>query len=321
MYNTYEDFKGGTDMTVTEYTGRELILPANTELALGFFDGVHIGHRDIIKGVVKSAKETGRIPAVFSFHSLSEGLKTGAKRIYSDHSKTEIFESLGIELVVLADFDSVKGLSPEEFVTRVLLCDLKCKVAHFGFDFRFGKNAAGDAEMLSRLMREGGAETAVYEERQRNGVKLSSTAVREALSEGRVKDAAEMLGEAYFVCGKVEKGLGKGRTWGIPTVNIPLPRDCALKGGVYLTGVVADNFTGYAITNVGSCPTVEERDTHLEGFILDFNRDLYGKKIKMSFLYFLREERLFKDTDELATQIRSDEKRAREIIRAMENEK
>ena len=308
-------------MTVTEYTGRELILPAKTEMALGFFDGVHIGHRDIIKGVVKSAKENGRIPAVFTFSAGAGSLKSGAKRIYSDENKLSIFESLGMELVVVADFDTIKGISPEEFATRVLVFDLKCAVAHFGFDFRFGKGAAGDADMLTELMSKNGARAVVYEERKRNGVKLSSTAVREALSEGRPEDAAEMLGEPFFVCGKVERGLGKGRTWGIPTVNLPLPRDCALKGGVYLTRVGSEDFLGYAITNVGVCPTVETRETHLEGYILDFDGDLYEKQVKLSFISYLREERLFESTDDLASQIRKDEAKAREIIKSIGDKK
>ena len=302
-------------MTVTEYTGRELILPAKTEMALGFFDGVHVGHRDIIKGVVESAKKCGHIPAVFTFSAGAGSLKSGVTRIYSDENKLAIFESLGVELAIIADFDALKGLSPEEFATRVLISDLKCAVAHFGFDFRFGKGAEGDADMITELMIKNGARAVVYEERQRNGVKLSSTAIRAALSEGRAEDAAEMLGEPFFVCGKVEKGLGKGRTWGIPTVNLPLPKDSALKSGVYLTRVDSENFQGYAITNVGVCPTVETRETHLEGYILDFEGDLYEKQVKLSFISYIREERLFKNTDELASQIRKDVAKAREIIK------
>lgn len=308
-------------MTVTHYYGREITVPAETELALGFFDGVHLGHRDIILGVVKSAAEHNRIPAVFSFFGGSESLKSGAKRIYSDADKLAIFEELGIELVVLADFDSIKGLSPADFVTRVLLSDLKCRSAHCGFDFRFGKGAAADAKVLSELMMEGGAEAVVYEERQRNGKKLSSTAVREALLSGRLEDANGMLGAPFFVRGKVQRGLGKGRTWGIPTVNLPLPRDTALKGGVYLTEIEAEDFHGYAITNAGSCPTVEKREPHLEGYILDFEGDIYEKTVKISFLSYLREEKLFPNTDALANQIRADEERAREIIKTIETKK
>ena len=268
---------------------------------------------------MERARENGRIPAVFTFLSDSRSLKSGAKRIYSDSDKLSIFEELGIELVILADFDTVKGISPEDFVTRVLLCDLKCRAAHCGFDFRFGRGAAGNAEALAELMARGGAEAVIYEERQRNGIKLSSTAVREALASGRIEAANDMLGAPFFVKGRVERGLGKGRTWGIPTVNLPLPEGSSLKGGVYLTEVEAEGFRGYAITNAGRCPTVKERAPHLEGFILDFDGDIYGEAVRLRFLCYLREEMHFSSTDELARQIKEDEKKAREIIRKREN--
>ncbi len=281
-------------------------------LALGFFDGVHLGHRELIRRAARRAKELSMSFGVFTFSSECPSLKATQSRIYSTEEKLELIEALGTEYAIVADFDSVSGLEPRDFVTRVLVSDLNCRVAATGYNFRFGKGASGDAEALAALMRACGRDCLTVEEQKYKGGVLSASAIRAALSKGDVRLASEMLGTPYHLTGRVEHGLGIGRKLGFPTINMPLPQGLPLHSGVYRTAVPVGNKLHPALTNVGVCPTLGERVPHAETTLLDFSGDLYGERLKTYFLDFIREEMSFSSPEALARQIERD----REYVRS-----
>ena len=294
-------------MRIIEYSyGQWTPDGAKRVVALGFFDGMHRAHRELMSRAVALAKKTGAVASVFTFSAHSMEKKKTGGLIYSTRDKLKIIAGLGIEEVIVADFNSLCHLSPEDFVEQVLVRDLTCKLAVAGYKFKFGRNALGDFSTLSRCMREAGGEAVILDELNHRGEPLSSSEIRHALSDGRIEWANKMLGAPYFICGRVSRGIGKGHSLGFPTVNTPLPEGCPLKRGVYRGITEIDGKRFSTLTNIGVCPTLGERRAHAETFIIDFDGDLYDTDITVLLLGYLREERLFPSTDELAAQIRED---------------
>ena len=294
-------------MKIFEYRYGDSLPIKNTAIALGYFDGVHLAHRELISLTVKEAHTQGLVPTVFTFSAEDATIKTGAARIYPTSVRLSILEELGIEAAVVASFPSVAGLSPSAFVEEVLIGACDMRLAASGYNFRFGKGACAGADELSELCRDGGAECLLLEERTLGGEPISSTRIRAALLAGNVRLATELLGAPYRIGGTVERGRGVGHKLGFPTVNTMIPGSAVkMKNGVYKTAVRVDGNTLPAITNVGTCPTFEERSVHAETYIKDFSGDLYGKEVEMLFLDFIREERKFDSAEELIMQINVD---------------
>ena len=299
----------------------DIEIPGGTAVALGLFDGVHIGHRALIADTVRIARERGLTPTVFTF---SEGgaLKASASRIYDTDERLLIFERLGIELAVVADFDSVSSLSPAEFVDEILARKMRASVALAGKNFRFGHRASGGGEELSSLMRAAGGDAYIVDietyDLGEGRAEVSSTRIRSLLSLGDVAGAALLLGSPYKIRSVVSRGKGIGHTYGYPTVNTALREDNPLRSGVYHTRVKIgeDLYTG--LTNVGVCPTFGDREMHAETFILDFSEDIYGKEIEILFVDFIREERCFASAEELALEISKNIKTVMERERSEE---
>ncbi len=300
-------------MDIFEYSRTKKPKTEKCIVALGFFDGVHSAHRELIGRAVALARDEGCRAAVFTFPSESEALKNSAPRIYSTKEKLSLFKKLSVDAVILADFDAIADITPEDFVGRVLIDDLDCKVAVAGYNFRFGRGAAGNSERLSELMQRHGRDALIIDEYKYNGMPLSSTAIRGSLSLGDMERAAKMLGGAYKISGEVIRGLGMGHAFGFPTVNTAIPKGMAQpRCGVYRTLVPIDGALYTGVTNIGSCPTFDRREVHAETYIVDFNGDLYGRELEIYFLEFLREERRFPDKDALVEQIKIDTERAKE---------
>ena len=294
-------------MHIFEYKYGNSLPIDNTAIALGYFDGVHLAHRELISLTVKEAHTRGLVPTVFTFSAEDASIKASAARIYPTSVRLSILEELGIEVAVVADFSSIAGLSPTEFVKEVLIGACGMQLVTSGYNFRFGKGASGSARELSALSLEGGAECLLLEERTLGGEPISSTRIRAALLAGDVRLATELLGAPYRIGGTVERGLGVGHKLGFPTVNTRIPeRAVKMKNGVYKTAVRVGSDTLPAITNVGTCPTFDERSVHAETFIKDFSGDLYGKEVEVLFLDFIREERKFDSAEELIMQINID---------------
>ena len=289
--------------------------PSDTTLsgiavALGYFDGVHVGHRELIALLVSEAKKRGLSPYVLTFADSISKTKNNQSTLYTAEEKIRIFESLGAEGVIVTDFSSVAELSPERFVSEVLIEALGTELAISGYNFRFGKGASADSQRLSELMRGLGKDAVILDEQRIDGKPISATAIRQLIYDKRLDEATRMLGVPYSIEGKVEKGLGLGKAYGFPTVNIPIREDSPLSTGVYRTAVKIGKKLYTGITNVGKCPTVKEREVHSETLIADFEGDIYGENIRIYFLGYLRPEKRFDSIEELREQIYIDKEKS-----------
>lgn len=280
-------------------------------LALGFFDGVHIAHRALLR-IARERAHTLSLPlVVFTFSGESSALKCGARRLYSDEEKLSLLEECGADAVIIADFEAVAELDKFSFVKSFIAEALDVRVAAVGYNFRFGKGALGTSDDLKSSMQALGRDAVIVERLTDNGEPISSTRIRELLGERSLREAARLLGKPYFLTGKVTHGLGLGKSFGIPTVNTELPTmNFSPPNGVYLSALSVGGKRYVALTNVGVCPTFGERSAHAETFILDFDGDLYGKNIRVYLLDYLREEKKFSSEAELAEQIKLDTARA-----------
>ncbi len=275
-------------------------------VALGYFDGVHMGHRALISMLTEKAKELSLTSCLFTFSESLAKSKNKQTLLYKLEDKLRIFEKLGIDEVVIADFDDVAELTPSEFVGGTLVDDLGAEVALCGYNFRFGRYASGDASMLLRLMEEKGGRAVILSEMRHDGEELSATRIKELLKAGKIEKANELLGTPYFIRGTVERGLGLGGAYGFPTVNMSLDGSIPLAVGVYRTAVKIGEKLYTGVTDVGTCPTVKEREIHAETLIADFEGSLYGENICICFLGYLRGEKSFASIDELREQIYKD---------------
>ena len=297
-------------MDIRHYRYPEKLNLKSTAVALGYFDGVHIGHRELISLLVREAKAKGLASYVLTFADDISKTKKTQSVIYNTEEKLTIFASLGVDGVIVADFDSIKSLAPESFVNEVLIDALGAELAISGYNFRFGNGASADSKDLVELMEKREKSAIILSEQKSDGKILSSTAIRELIKNGRLNEATDMLGLPYFIEGVVEKGLGLGKVYGFPTINTPIRENSPLSPGVYRTAIETGEKFYTGVTNVGSCPTVKEREIHAETLIADFDGNLYGEKIRIYFLGYLREEKLFDSIDELREQIYTDKQRS-----------
>ena len=291
-------------MKIYEYAPGKSINTGDTVIALGLFDGVHKAHRELLSLAKREAKRNGLTFAVFTFGS-GEIKKT--KSIYSTEQKLDILESLGADAVILANFEDICNVTAQDFIESCLIGDMHCKIAAAGYDFRFGKGAEGDADLLSEVLSKHNRYAVIEEKQTWKDEKISSTRIKSLLSEGNIEEANLLLGSPYFLSTSVSHGDGRGHRLGFPTVNTEFPEETLIpRHGVYRTAIDIDGRLYSAITNVGTCPTFGDRTAHAESFILDFNGDLYGKNIRIFYLGFLRDEIRFSSEKELIMQINVD---------------
>ena len=270
-----------------------------TVVAIGFFDGVHLAHRALLSETVRLAHEMGARAALFTFDALP--VKTGTPLSTLDE-RLALFEELGIEVAFVARFSDVCSVSPEDFVKNILIRSCGAIRAVCGFNFRFGKGASGTASDLSALL----PGSRILSQVELGGTAVSSTRIRALLSEGKVEQANELLGEPYTVCAKVEHGKALGRTLGFPTLNM-CPVSLPLSNGVYETRVCLDGKTYAGVTDIGHRPTVEgEGERRMETHLIGFEGDLYGRSVAVSFVGRLRDEIAFKSERELALRLAED---------------
>lgn len=285
-------------------------------LALGFFDGMHLGHRALLALAKQRAQALGHKLAVFTFPAEEDTIKKSALRLYDTKKKLSIFDALGVDTVYICELSAVANIEPKDFVYSCLATDLRAHTTVCGFNYRFGHGASADAEDLAHYMKALGRESITVPAKLYEGELLSSTAVRERLLLGDVERASKMLGEPYALCGRVEAGDGRGRTLGFPTVNIPLQKNrLLLPFGVYATATRTDTGICPSVTNVGTCPSFEARRMHAETHLFGFSGDLYGKEIETLFLARLRDEKVFSSENDLIMQINIDKEKAMEVYK------
>ena len=285
-------------------------------VALGFFDGLHIGHRALLEKAVAEAKARGVAAAVFTFAD-SLVFKRG-KRLCDEERRFALFEEAGIERVYLADFPSLAPLSPEAFVSEVLIEKVFAVAAVCGFNYRFGARAAGDAACLASLLAPYGVPLFTVPECKIGDVTVSTTAIKCALQEGRAEDAAAMLGRPYSHAGIVTHGKALGRKIGVPTANIPFgERIFTPKRGVWIVrcDVEGMNEGVCGVANVGVRPTVDAAgEENCEVHFLSPMPALYGKRVCVHFLKIIRAEEAFPDLSALSERISLDKEIAKEFF-------
>ena len=280
-----------------------------TCVALGKFDGIHLGHKKIIKKTVEISKEKNLIPVAYVI-DISHMLTT-------NNEKEELFNEYGIEKVVFEKFsDDFKNLSPKEFFREIIIKKLMAKHIVVGTDYRFGKNREGNIDILKVLCNENGIEFTIVDKLKIDGIEVSSTKIKEFMQNGNINDANRFLGRNYSICGNVTEGKKLGRKMGFPTVNLMSEKNIDIKSGVYVTKTHFEGKQFDSITNVGINPTVDlDEKTKIETYIFDFSKEIYGENIKIEFLYHLRDEKKFKNIDELMRQIASDKEKSKNILK------
>lgn len=290
--------------TQTEYALRE---EDRLSCAIGNFDGVHAGHQRLLSlaaqkgdGITKSA--------VFTFAVPTSHIKNGTALLTSPKERYALFRGIGLDLLILAEFEDIAALSHVQFANDILF--QRCHVRHAlcGFNFRYGRSALGNAETLKNTFLALGGTVAIVPPYRLDGHTVSSSEIREALSVGNAKRAHRMLTRPYALTAEVVHGKQLGRTLGFPTANQRFPSDRLVpKFGVYAVRVQTDTGIYFGVANIGVRPTVEHTvSANCEVYLLDFEGDLYGKTVTTEFLEFLRPERHFSDVSALVGAVRND---------------
>jgi riboflavin kinase/FMN adenylyltransferase len=296
---------------------RPLACPA---LTIGNFDGVHLGHRALLASARKAADRLGGDAVAMTFDPHPATLLAPEKvpsRLSSLERKQELLAEAGMDVAIIESFDAdFAKLSADDF-TKTLLHDiLKAKHVVVGDDFGYGSNRSGNVETLRQAGEKLGFEVEVVSPVEVSGKRASSSAIRKALIEGQLGSANALLGRPYDVDGPVIRGAGRGREFGIPTANVDTGDVLLPRPGIYATQVQILGEPGLymAATSLGTNPTfVEGGALTLEANLLDFDRDLYGQVLRVSFLERLRDEERYEDVDTLLAQIHKDIEETREI--------
>lgn len=285
-----------------------------TAVTMGVFDGVHLGHRELLA----RAFTHGGTSTVITFdpHPV-EVLAPGSlpQLITTLSERLALLEELGAELVAVLDLVEVRHFSPQQFVDEILLGRLDVASLTIGEDFHFGKDRAGDVAFLNAAGARAGFEVDVAGLLGEGGQTISSSRIRRLIEAGSVADAAKLLGSRYRVSGPVVDGDKRGRDIGYPTANLrPIVRKVTPGDGVYATLALIDDATYMSATNVGTRPTFGGGERLIEAHLLDYTGDIYGEEITVEFVERLRPELEFKSVAELLEHIEDDVRRSREIL-------
>lgn len=288
-------------------------------VALGNFDGVHLGHQVVLERVIEEGRKRDLevIAATFEPHPRAVLKPESAPQLLTGiETRRRLLLEAGMDDVAVVPFDrDLSTESPEEFVSSVLVEKLRARVVVVGENFRFGYRASGDVEDLKRIMVARGGEAFGVGVRAGGEGVISSTRIREMLLAGDVDGASRLLGRPHEVAGTVIPGDRRGRTIGFPTANVLPPRSLLVPArGVYACLVGLGGEVYPACVNVGVAPTFGERESRIEAHILDFDRDIYGEVIQVGFVERIRGERKFSGVDELVDQIHRDLRGARGIF-------
>lgn len=286
-------------------------------VALGFFDGVHLGHRSVIK----HCKETGLRSAAMTFsESPAKLLGRACPPLLTDNArKAELLSQAGADDVIFADFGGMKDMSAYEFVRDILHERLGAKAVCCGMNYRFGKNGEGGTDALRGICGDFGIKVIVAEPvKTDDGIEISSTRIRGMIAEGELRQANSMLGYRYSVSGDIEDGNHLGRSMGYPTVNIPIADGLAVpRYGVYASRIITDGGEYIGATNIGVHPTAGANDKPLcETFILGYGGEsLYGRHVVCELWGFVRDEKRFDSFDELRMQISVDIEQIKDMMK------
>lgn len=280
-------------------------------IAIGAFDGLHLGHREVIERAITYSKNHELISTVLTFFPHPQRFFKGEefKLLTTEEEKEEYLVSLGIDEIVKLTFDErLADMPPEDFFEEILISKLKTNMISVGFNFAFGKKGSGNPTLLKKLAERRGVHIEIVPPKIVMGRIVSSTRIRELLKEGRIEEATILLGRNYSIQGIISKGDGLGKKIGFPTINLVVPEEKLLPAdGVYATLVKIDNNKYLGAMNIGQRPTVSTKiEKRIEVHIIDFEGEVYGKSAKVEILHRIRGERRFNNMDELRMQIKRD---------------
>lgn len=289
---------------------------SGVSLTVGNFDGVHLGHRELLRRTVVCARTRGTVAVALTFTPHPVRFFSPGARFYeitTEEEKAELIAGTGIDALVVETFDGdIGNMTPEVFSREVLSRRLRARWVTVGYDFTFGRNRTGSPSMLAEVGKEVGFEVDIVPPLVRGGLIVSSTRIRDLLLAGRVREAEELLWRPYRIKGPVVTGAGRGKKLGFPTANIRFSQDIIPLSGVYVVEAEVDGEMRRAVANVGFNPTFGENSLSVEVHLMDFDRDIYGREISVYFRDRIRDERKFKTVQDLVRQIEKDVQYARE---------
>ncbi len=297
---------------------KNILADDSTVVCLGNFDGIHLGHRQVIATCISEAKRQRLKSIVFSFQPHPAIVLSGHSRplISSYEERVELLSRYGFDYILMQKFDlDFSHLSAEYFLDEILVKQLRARTVVVGRKFHFGHKALGN---ISSLRLDGRFDVVECPDFQSNGMTVSSSSIRKSLESANLSWAEEALGYPYFVSGTVIVGDRRGRLIGFPTANIEPTKELILPFGVYACVLVDQKsqnvFSG--ICNWGARPTFSKNGSQLEAFLFDFSGDLYGRDVRLFFLYRVRPEKKFESLDQLKSQITFDVKKVHEVLAA-----
>jgi len=299
-------------------------IPRGTVVAMGNFDGVHLGHRAVIEAALQMARIHGRPALAVTFEPHPRSFfspNTPQFRLTDEAGKLRLLAGTGLAGAVVMTFDKTRaGTTAQDFIHHDLIERLGISGIAVGYDFHFGKGRVGSPSLLVSEAPRLGIEVDVQPHVDIAERPVSSSAIRMALAEGQIEDASAMLGGPWFVSGLVIHGEKRGRDLGYPTANIRLDRNCGLKHGIYAVrvgrGQGKDQVRLDGVASFGRRPTFDNGAPLLEVFLFDFKGDLYGATLDVAFIAFIREELKFDHAEALVAQMADDSARARERLAA-----
>jgi riboflavin kinase/FMN adenylyltransferase len=295
----------------------------STAVALGFFDGVHLGHKEVINSMLKTAQEDNLTSLVYTFKDNPlAAFGKSVPFITTNKERASLLKGMGVDLVVEDDFLNIKDLSPEEFVKNILVNRFSAKKVFCGFNYHFGKGGKGDSKILQKLCNKYGIDVFVIAPVIVKDAPVSSTRIRNLLQKGSIEEANFLLDHKFGFSSIIEEGNHIGRLMETPTINQSLPDNMILPAfGVYTTGVTIDKKLYVGVTNIGVKPTVGEYAPLSETWLPKYvGGNLYGKKIDVRLLCFHRPERKFDTFEELEAAIKKDGKLAVENFKRFASE-
>lgn len=287
-----------------------------TAVALGYFDGIHLGHKAVLNRAVE-AKSRGLIPAAFTFSSTPKSKDKNSQLLTYDE-KLLMFSNLGIEILYILDFNELKDNSPESFVREIIKKVFNAAEVFCGFNYHFGKFGKGDTETLKALCKSESIGVHICEPVKLGGTVVCSTEIRNALKNGDIKKANRLLGYDFGLKGKSVQGNHIGTRMGTPTINLRFQDGIILpKFGVYASQVTINNKKYIGVTNIGIKPTVGDRNLpNCETWLPEYDGgDLYGEDVDVRLKEFIRPEKKFDSLDELKAEIINNGKTAIEIMK------
>ena len=295
-------------------------LPLGTKgrvIALGMFDGLHLGHLDIIRKAVSVAERDGLTSTVQTFRNL---FKQDSKTLYTAEERLDLISRTGADELLVLDFDEGKDMEPEDYLKNVILYRCVADTLIMGEDYRFGKDARGDVAMIKEFAKENDIRVIVVKDHLLEGTerKISTTWLRDALAEGDADLARDLCGgRNYIYSGRCVQGKQMGREMGFPTANIIVPSDkFVVRRGVYVSRVRLGQRILYGVTNIGRRPTLEDAvNDVVETYIFDFDEDIYGAKLEVELMHFLRPESKMTSKEELIDAVNLNKAQALEYIK------